>query len=27
MKKDIHPEYGPIVFRDKTSGLQFLTRS
>lgn len=27
MKKDIHPEYGPVVFRDKTGNLTFLTRS
>lgn len=27
MKKDIHPQYGPVVFRDKTGGLTFLTKS
>lgn len=25
MKKDIHPEYGPVVFRDRTANFQFLT--
>ncbi|MGF1533416.1 MAG: type B 50S ribosomal protein L31 [Bernardetiaceae bacterium] len=27
MKKDIHPDYRPVVFLDTTSGFQFLTRS
>ncbi len=27
MKKETHPEYGPIVFRDNTSGMEFLTES
>ncbi len=27
MKPGIHPEYRPVVFRDKTGGLSFLTRS
>ena len=27
MKKDIHPEYRPVVFRDTSCGFQFLTRS
>lgn len=27
MKPGIHPEYRPIVFRDATTGAQFLTRS
>ena len=27
MKKDIHPEYGTVVFNDLASGTQFLTRS
>ncbi|GLW72899.1 50S ribosomal protein L31 type B 2 [Kitasatospora phosalacinea] len=27
MKSGIHPEYRPVVFRDKTGGLAFLTRS
>ncbi|TGB13529.1 type B 50S ribosomal protein L31 [Streptomyces sp. MZ04] len=27
MRKDIHPPYGPVVFRDKSSGFAFLTRS
>lgn len=27
MKKDIHPSYGPVVFRDTSSGFAFLTRS
>lgn len=27
MKPDIHPEYGPVVFRDKGAGTAFLTRS
>lgn len=27
MKPDIHPEYGPVVFRDSASGATFLTRS
>jgi large subunit ribosomal protein L31 len=27
MKKDIHPEYRPVVFRDTASGAMFLTRS
>ncbi|MFR6967147.1 50S ribosomal protein L31, partial [Streptococcus pneumoniae] len=24
MKKDIHPEYRPVVFMDTTTGYQFL---
>lgn len=27
MRKDIHPPYGPVVFRDKSAGFAFLTRS
>jgi len=27
MKKDIHPNYRPVVFRDTASGTLFLTRS
>jgi len=27
MKSGIHPAYRPVVFRDKTGGLAFLTRS
>lgn len=27
MKPDIHPAYGPVVFRDKSAGITFLTRS
>jgi large subunit ribosomal protein L31 len=27
MKKDIHPEYNHIVFRDEGADFQFLTRS
>ncbi|SDE03861.1 type B 50S ribosomal protein L31 [Auraticoccus monumenti] len=27
MKKDTHPDYGPVVFRDTSSGTSFLTRS
>jgi large subunit ribosomal protein L31 len=27
MKKDIHPNYRPVVFRDVASGTLFLTRS
>ena len=27
MKPGIHPEYSPVVFRDKVGGLTFLTRS
>lgn len=27
MKKDIHPQYGPVVFRDKTAGKSFLMAS
>ncbi|MFC5061400.1 type B 50S ribosomal protein L31 [Actinomycetospora atypica] len=27
MKRDLHPEYGPVVVRDQTSGETFLTRS
>ena len=27
MKKDIHPEYGFVVFKDIASGFSFLTRS
>ncbi|TDC49726.1 type B 50S ribosomal protein L31 [Jiangella ureilytica] len=27
MKKDIHPDYHPVVFRDSSAGLTFLTRS
>ncbi|MEU0484049.1 type B 50S ribosomal protein L31 [Streptosporangium sp. NPDC006013] len=27
MKKDIHPDYHPVVFRDPSAGFAFLTRS
>ncbi|WP_306338182.1 type B 50S ribosomal protein L31 [Streptomyces sp. KL118A] len=27
MRKDLHPPYGPVVFRDKAAGFAFLTRS
>lgn len=27
MKKDIHPGYHPVVFRDASTGKEFLTRS
>ena len=27
MKRDIHPTYVPVVFRDQTTGDAFLTRS
>ena len=27
MKKDIHPEYSPVIFNDLASGTKFLTRS
>ena len=27
MKKDIHPAYGYVVFRDRSADYQFLTRS
>lgn len=27
MKKDIHPDYRPVVFRDVSSGTNYLTRS
>ena len=27
MKKEIHPDYRPVVFRDTNSGEEFLTRS
>jgi large subunit ribosomal protein L31 len=27
VKSDLHPEYGPVVFRDSTAGTAFLTRS
>ena len=27
MKQDIHPAYGPVVFRDASAGFAFLTRS
>ncbi|MDJ0360413.1 MULTISPECIES: type B 50S ribosomal protein L31 [unclassified Rhodococcus (in: high G+C Gram-positive bacteria)] len=27
MKKSIHPDYHPVVFRDAGTGTQFLTRS
>ena len=27
MKKDIHPDYHPVVFQDAVTGTQFLTRS
>ena len=27
MKKDIHPEYNAVVFKDASTGKEFLTRS
>ncbi|GAA3365538.1 MULTISPECIES: type B 50S ribosomal protein L31 [Saccharopolyspora] len=27
MKPNIHPEYGPVVFQDRSTGTRFLTRS
>jgi large subunit ribosomal protein L31 len=27
VKRDIHPRYEPVVFRDRTAGFTFLTRS
>lgn len=27
MKKDIHPDYHPVIFQDMTSGKRFFTRS
>ncbi|PQM46230.1 50S ribosomal protein L31 type B [Mycobacterium talmoniae] len=27
MKQGIHPDYHPVVFRDATTGAEFLTRS
>lgn len=27
MKQSIHPEYGPVVFRDASAGFSLLTRS
>ncbi|WP_103504743.1 MULTISPECIES: type B 50S ribosomal protein L31 [Streptomyces] len=27
MQPDIHPAYGPVVFRDRSAGFAFLTRS
>lgn len=27
MKKDIHPDYHPVVFRDSSADMAFLTRS
>lgn len=27
MKQDIHPDYRPVVFRDRAAGAMFLTRS
>ncbi|WLW53211.1 type B 50S ribosomal protein L31 [Streptomyces sp. YU58] len=27
MRKGIHPEYGPVVFRDRAADYTFLTRS
>jgi large subunit ribosomal protein L31 len=27
MKKHLHPAYGPVVFRDRSAGVTFLTRS
>ena len=27
MKKDIHPKYRPVVFRDVSAGTAFITRS
>jgi large subunit ribosomal protein L31 len=27
MRKSIHPAYGPVVFRDRSTGTTFVTRS
>ena len=27
MQPDIHPTYGPVVFRDRSAGVSFLSRS
>ncbi|MDG1976749.1 MAG: 50S ribosomal protein L31, partial [Akkermansiaceae bacterium] len=27
MKKDIHPDYHPVIFQDMTSGHRYITRS
>ncbi|GAA3883429.1 type B 50S ribosomal protein L31 [Streptomyces sedi] len=27
MRSGIHPDYGPVVFRDRAAGFAFLTRS
>ena len=27
MKKDIHPDYHPVIFQDMTSGHRYVTRS
>ncbi len=27
MRQDIHPPYRPVVFRDRSAGMSFLTRS
>ena len=27
MKKDIHPDYHPVIFQDMTTGKQYITRS
>ena len=27
MKKDIHPDYHPVVFQDASTGTKFITRS
>lgn len=27
MKKNLHPPYGPVVFRDRSAAVAFLTRS
>ena len=27
MKPNTHPEYGPVVFQDRSTGTRFLTRS
>lgn len=27
MRKNIHPAYGPVVFRDRSTGTTFATRS
>ncbi|MDS1269650.1 type B 50S ribosomal protein L31 [Lipingzhangella sp. LS1_29] len=27
MRRNIHPPYGPVVFRDRNAGYSFLTRS